>query len=242
MIPMRVTATMSIMANVGAKGKPDARATSDRWVAANDWASPGKQTTPPFSTAAAAILLRRRSSHAAGKYGPAERPCPTRHSDFNDICRTGPDRQLRRQWARIQTLNGLYNSLVISVGVVFTDTLGRQLLCCRLGWQTATETNFAWANAPASPTIGVQMVPLSFDGQIQSTVMKLNGPYPTVGCGAARGGVAFGPARSPPYYRGAYRYTDFERVAALFAGSAHEKAIDTDNRRLLQPPEPGRGP
>ena len=189
----------------------------------NDWASPGKQTSPPFSTGAVAstsVAVGSRSGEWRGPIPLAPRDVVTSTEPVGifltgDYVDRGEDIDL----------DGLYDSLVISVGVAITDVMSPGYFI--VGWLTDSNgTNLAWANAPVSTTIGVQMVPLSFDGQMLSR-QKRNGPYQI-------SAVELWNSEEPldrqdhPHQTATYRYTDFERIPALFAGNFDDEVVDTN--------------
>ncbi|MEJ2352416.1 MAG: hypothetical protein P8Y03_21740, partial [Anaerolineales bacterium] len=150
----------------------DAMNTSDGavGVAANDWANPGKRSTPPglaHSNAPASLSETNSKSGVAGLYAPYNRALGPAAALAGSL--TGSYAS-----AAVDTdTDGKYNQLKISVGLQIDSA---SLYNVVLWLEDGSSTPIGWANTQQSLAIGNHTVDVYFDGFILQE-SGLDGPY-----------------------------------------------------------------
>ena len=201
----------------------DAMNTSDGavGVAANDWANPGKRSTPPFlaqSNAPASLSETNSKSGVAGLYAPYNRALGPAAALAGSL--TGSYAS-----AAVDTdTDGKYNQLKISVGLQIDSA---SLYNVVLWLEDGSSTPIGWANTQQSLAIGNHTVDVYFDGFILQE-SGLDGPY-NVAHIELREGDEEGLVDSADnvHTTAAYLASDFDPRPVAFSGSYSDSGIDS---------------
>lgn len=203
----------------------DAMNTSDgaTGTAANDWANPGKQTTPSFRPS---LPLQGQGTKPGTRSGPSG-PTATYGGFFLPAATTLGSLTGSYSDTGVDTdADGLYNSLRLSVGV----QIDQQSSYYVVAWlEDGPGTEIAWASTGATLGVGTHTVELLFDGLIIRD-SGLNGPYDIarVELRVVEDDWLVDAADDAHTTATSYPYTDFEAPVVGLTASFSDTGVDTD--------------
>jgi len=188
----------------------------------NDWANPGKQTTPPYGVSAIVGMEVTRSSAASVPGEPS-----AHYSEVASSIHLLGIGSLTGSYSDVGVdtdADGLYDSLRLSVGIRVDKPAEYGIFA----WlEDGTGTEIAWASASTTEHVGVHTVDLLFEG-IVIRAFGVDGPYNVahVELRTAYGEQLVDEA-DDVHTTSAYEHADFDSQDVAFAGSFSDMGVDT---------------